>query len=1464
MSVKAPVSSPPQSVTSKSQAKNSKKPTHPLPFQRCNALSGDPEDPGPDSVMGMGFYQDFSQIPIHAQSPLTIQPKLTVNPPGDKYEQEADRVAEQVMRVMEPHLVSSNVDLKLANSIVSRSGAIQRFCTTCSEKYNTVEKERRPVNNAHLCQKCKTQGQGLRQTKQITSSIQTKIQTKLTGNLIPQVTPEISSNVRALQGGGHPLSEAERSFYEPRFRTDFSGVRVHIDARASNVAHSLNARAFTVGQNIVFGTGEYAPQTFSGKRLLAHELTHVVQQRKAATYSMLQCAPEQEKPETPSQIGMMVSISGLIFQVPEGITFKPGRKTPQLLTIVLKRLLGPQYKPGLEREVEGELSKKKYKRGGGFKEDAKPAKGGEPIGQVTLALQPTLILLDFLKAKKLQVQLTPQQEELLNLGIANLILWADFLRTIKESGNPLPSWYNQDIFDREMAQHGKLLREYADLLRRVRGGEETARVSGLETISKVIDALYGPAMVLESIRLDIRLAANEETSGIYSALWQLPRPRKGETPKLTSPPTKLRSSATAVLFLGYMRTQPQFAVNAEVNAADRIELVKRYARFTQQLLFTGAVKEGAEEIRDQPATANYPAFPCTLTALPPLSPPLFDAAAETDQRFRMEVQFPSVYEALGRYAFNWERVRIPDNKIGEPVDVSKLEGERPTSGEVATVRFGRATAYAKADIKRVLDEMSTDIGPVGVGALELVGANAILRYLGTGIRLGLEILTMPRDQKSIGFPSPGLYMVRAAMSQVREGKEEVVRAPSVAYYPVLARNPDEMAAGRVKATLSARENTEKRIKELEAMLRKTDLAPDEKKQFEQELVALRMAVAPFGTRLESRREEIAKQIAAIKSGAEQGDLEAAIKEHENLDKIVALRAKRKISDAELLTARFVSDLGQTIPLMLEVVDRPASKKGRVQVYISDVTTPKSGDGTGSGTTRDDAIVHGIRRLLEGTHGYGRGRVAVSLGSAVRTIRIEASLGSLLSESIENVAMALSVAAIAAAPFTGGASLSIMIPVGLVGAIPSAYRVVQRIEAGTFELDLENALEIVNIAGSLIGLGRLGATSLRMMRIGKAMLIVGYGVDAAGGILMGAQLITQIESLAKLPEGERAAALLLLVGQQMLNAGMMVGGALAQRAHQMQAETKGGKLKGLAEEKPSTPGEPPGKKPMGPSADIFEKARVDAEMGRLGKMDPESEARLRFDEPLRTALADQPLAGAALKKCASPCYPPDIKPEQVARLDRLLSRLAETGVYNEAALKKYLYDRRDDISKAIANIEGVHIVKDFNAWLNFYNHGGEVKKLPPKGDPKELAARFERAHDIGVEKGSAQAKADDLVDVGFQNPFERRGKFGQGFDDVMKKGQTLDTGDIYIVEFKGGEARLAHGQMSLEWVIGNIRRLYNEGGASGQGWARILAKALREGRLKGVAYSTPMDGNVPMPTETISTWTYAPTNIKIGL
>ena len=100
-----------------------------------------------------------------------------------------------------------------------------------------------------------------------------------------------------LRSPGQVLDGGTRVFMEPRFGHDFSSVRIHANKQAAKSAKAVNALAYTVGQDIVFGPGKYAPGTIAGKQLLAHELTHVVQQSGVASLS-IQRAGTDEKADT--------------------------------------------------------------------------------------------------------------------------------------------------------------------------------------------------------------------------------------------------------------------------------------------------------------------------------------------------------------------------------------------------------------------------------------------------------------------------------------------------------------------------------------------------------------------------------------------------------------------------------------------------------------------------------------------------------------------------------------------------------------------------------------------------------------------------------------------------------------------------------------------------------------------------------------------------------------------------------------------------------------------------------------------------------------------------------------------------------------------------------------------------------------------------------------------------------------
>jgi hypothetical protein len=189
-----------------------------------------------------------------ASKPVFFQPKLTINQPNDVYEQEADHMADKVMRMADVS-ANSNAFFKPVNI------PVQRKCQACEEKDKFVHRK-----------------------KSSTTEVQ--------GN-------SLDNYISSLSSGGEPMSASSRSFFEPRFGHDFSGVKIHTDTVAAKSARAINALAYTTGNNIVFNSGQYSPESDSGKKLMAHELTHVIQQSQGlSTIQRISCPEGAAAPAT--------------------------------------------------------------------------------------------------------------------------------------------------------------------------------------------------------------------------------------------------------------------------------------------------------------------------------------------------------------------------------------------------------------------------------------------------------------------------------------------------------------------------------------------------------------------------------------------------------------------------------------------------------------------------------------------------------------------------------------------------------------------------------------------------------------------------------------------------------------------------------------------------------------------------------------------------------------------------------------------------------------------------------------------------------------------------------------------------------------------------------------------------------------------------------------------------------------
>jgi len=184
---------------------------------------------------------------------LILQPKLTVTPAGDVYEQEADHIADQVLQQVQDNAGTAEVQRQEEEEMqMKREAAIQR--------------QEMPEEEELMMQPDGT----MRTSNSLTTAVQ------------------------KAQGNGQSLPEGNRKPLERAFGSNFENVNIHTDAEADQLSHSMQARAFTVGSDIYFRQNAYAPESTSGQRLLAHELTHVIQQGFAPAQPKIDEKPEAD------------------------------------------------------------------------------------------------------------------------------------------------------------------------------------------------------------------------------------------------------------------------------------------------------------------------------------------------------------------------------------------------------------------------------------------------------------------------------------------------------------------------------------------------------------------------------------------------------------------------------------------------------------------------------------------------------------------------------------------------------------------------------------------------------------------------------------------------------------------------------------------------------------------------------------------------------------------------------------------------------------------------------------------------------------------------------------------------------------------------------------------------------------------------------------------------------------------
>jgi len=248
------------------------------------------------------FGHNFANISISSPSsstPPLIQPKLTIGEPGDKYEQEADKTAAEVVQRIHAPIPSHGRDMSQPPSEFAQrmranvmsipshgrdmsqppSEFAQRMRANVVQRSGSISQQGMLTNEQKLMKKPEEEALQREAMPEEEGELQMKpMLQRQSSEGEMDATPSLEASIQRLRGSGQPLADTIREPMEQAFGADFSRVKIHTDAQSDQLNQSIQAKAFTTGQDVFFRQGAYEPGSRGGQELIAHELTHVVQQ----------------------------------------------------------------------------------------------------------------------------------------------------------------------------------------------------------------------------------------------------------------------------------------------------------------------------------------------------------------------------------------------------------------------------------------------------------------------------------------------------------------------------------------------------------------------------------------------------------------------------------------------------------------------------------------------------------------------------------------------------------------------------------------------------------------------------------------------------------------------------------------------------------------------------------------------------------------------------------------------------------------------------------------------------------------------------------------------------------------------------------------------------------------------------------------------------------------------------------
>lgn len=1110
------------------------------------------------------------QRPSPFFSPIPVQTKLKVNEPGDKFEQEADSVSEQVVAQLSEASTnsapstppsSSRNDTSQSDSGISHLstigkssavtvGSFQAKCDTCDaeEMKNPKEEEIQRIPESKISLQANA-GDDQEESSLIArhgSSFQ------------PTVSDETARQLYSSKGSGDPLPKIARSEMERSFGEDFSHVRVHTDSAAQKMSKNLGAKAFTHGSDIYFNSGNFETSSQEGKKLLAHELTHTVQQNDGAAIQRFE--GEEDEAVESEGTDQIFDFSGdgaepfataflqnfrllrpeifeesdirVVVQLDrEGVVFF-NESGEQLCALIPINFL---VRPGIFKVV--------WSTSGPILYPLNETGHGTFQGSiVTNAAVPS----DFYEYWNFNSTflIVP---DIPGSGGGSSMPEEETQREDPEERPPLPVW--ADELNRVIQNH----------IRQLRTSPETNPDQAISLPDRVVIWINRHGDIYLNIWVDqavrpIRLNEEDSEETAMDRIIETVRQIESERD-----PSESHEVVDGVEQTGF---EPDDTQGANGNPAQ----VQQGAILTDEQLTSpdstaNAIAYGAEIISYDLANDEMP-------SLEEISGPDFLVAVlGANNRMSMQLDFSiagarlidQVGARMQYIRYYWEVIDVTGlNPIEREEGVDETvpgQGEmiNPLSGEL--MRFGRDMEAIQEDTEADLNEMANDpylfvTWPQRAAYLELIGLSNGIRVAGSVISSYLNLLTTPSNEIDIGWGEPGEFIIRCVASPVYEEDSQVRRASSVAVKAVRVVNIHERATllvdkeltdlDRLYDLLDSASSEEERhllltqISELERIQSQSavERASEQLGQVEVQLNALNEIEGRTGTEGLSPSARLLRVQLEL-TGITATEMRDHLSEQRRV--LSRMRSYGRRQEADMIQSyrpRVVlvsEENGASYQLIMILGESTDSEDGAYHFKLIDLTSPATQDeyeGSSSGegmSGKNEALRNAFVNFRE-RNGYGRGTIAIRLPEDMpRGLTVETTMRSApgsRDRALRRLQDLATAAEIAGLVISGPVGIGIGLAGGAAGAIIAGEHLWRRHRADRFDWDFATFMDISAIVGGAIPF--LGMTSRRM---GSLVYYVGVAQLGQSVLVIPIQLeqqLRQIEMDTTLSPGERSA------------------------------------------------------------------------------------------------------------------------------------------------------------------------------------------------------------------------------------------------------------------------------------------------------------------------------------------------------